>query len=122
MARSATEAVGKGWLLKCVIGSETLKYKRPIPIPAENNIENQENILKSGLAFLPPSLIFPYLLNANQRHTTTKKFTPSIKSQPVFVVMVVAALSKKTKTSGPPKMATITKARINTMEGKKTLG
>ena len=60
MAKSAVLACGMGGFKKCCIGSETPKYNKPIPIPAENNIENQENKLNSVTAFSPPIFTFPY--------------------------------------------------------------
>ncbi len=66
MAKSALDSKDIGGFEKCSIGSETLKYNSPIPIPAENNIENQEKREKS-VRDLAPKRILPYWLKAIQR-------------------------------------------------------
>src|SRR3712207_6095603 len=50
---------------KCDRGSATPQNIKPIPIPAPNNIANQEVVEYSGLESSGPSFIFPYLLKAN---------------------------------------------------------
>ena len=45
----------------------------PIPIPAIKRQENQEKLLYSGFASLPPSLIFPYFEKARATSTIRNK-------------------------------------------------
>ncbi len=44
----------------------------PMPIPALNNIANQDTIPNSGVSSSLPSLISPYRENANQPQKITK--------------------------------------------------
>ena len=95
MAKSAGVSCAIGGLEKCSIGSETLKYNNPIPIPAENSMENQENIVKSGRAFGPPKRNLPYFPKAIQSEKTMKIFTPRINNHPVLCVVVCESFAKR---------------------------
>jgi len=106
-----------GGFEKCSIGSETLKYKSPIPIPAEKSIENHEKIVKSGFALGPPRRNLPYLPKAIQIEKTMKTFTPNINNQPVFSVIICEKSENSIRTFCPPKMDIKTKQRIMISEG-----
>ena len=60
-----------------MIGSATPQNTNPIPIPAENSIENQERLLNSGFSWSWPSLISPNLLK--QRYAENNNIAPTDK-------------------------------------------
>jgi len=111
-----------GGTAKCVIGSETLKYINPIPIPAENNMANQESNVNSGFAFLPPNRCFPNFPNPITRLTIRKILTPKTNNHPKLEVMVCVRSSKNNRTGSPPPIATTTNNKISMIEGKNTCG
>src|SRR5690606_14402199 len=68
MSRSPPKVLSEKW----EIGSATLKYKSPIPIPAAKSMAIQEKNECSGSASLSPSLIEPYLLKTRNTRKNTK--------------------------------------------------
>lgn len=63
------------------MGSATLKYIRPIPIPAAKSMDTQEKNEYWGLLSLLPNLMSPYLLNMRYTRKMTKMVTAQTYTQ-----------------------------------------
>jgi hypothetical protein len=101
-------------------GSPTDQNINPMPIPAEINMEYHAKFENSGLISLPPSLIFPNLENARNKHIIMNKQDDKINNQSKFVIIVAFSLEKtvlaysKFVSAKPENAITISPERILT--------
>lgn len=104
------------------MGSATPQNTSPIPIPALNNMANQEALEKSGVASFPPRRMLPNLEKAKNTKKKRSTFTKRIKNQPEASLMTVCARANKSSAGSPMMIVAVMVTNNTISEPKKTGG